>query len=164
MTATGKRRYSIQGTLRINDGLEFPGTAYDLDSPRPGHEWVPEPPAYEKLIKLFPAEGVALYPLASGIAGGDRTLLIVLVGVIAAVVLGLRALGTKPLEGGAPDWIAVFVSVVSFLLYAGSLGAFGYFQGDQQKHTLVVSFATIVWLAFIPHMATKPATRLKQPG
>jgi hypothetical protein len=163
MTVMGKLRHSIQGTLRINDGLEFPGTGYDLEAPQPGEEWVPEPPAYEKLIKLFPAEGVALYPLASGIAGGDGTLLIVLVGIIAAVVLALRALGTKPPQGGRPDWIAVFVSVASFLLYAASLGAFGYFQGDQQKHTLVVSFATIIWLAFVPHMATKPATRSKQP-
>jgi hypothetical protein len=98
---------------------------------------------------MFPAEGVALLPIALALSDPPRwPLRLLLIAVICAVIVFLRAVATRPVGGGRPDWVAVVISLISFLLYAASMKAFG-LMGSPQEHALWVIFLTIVWLALI---------------
>ena len=55
-------------------------------------------------------------------------------------------------EGGPPDWAAIFVALVSFLLYAASLGAFGIIYRTAEQTAMLMSFVTIIWVAFVPYI------------
>jgi hypothetical protein len=122
-----------------------------------GEEDTPGPnePYYQSLVKLFPVEAVTLYPMAVGIAGDDSRMLWILVGIIALVVIGLRVLGTRPAAGGPPDWPAVGVALVSFALYAAALGAFGVLYKNAATTAMLLSFLTIIWVAFVPYILRK---------
>lgn len=109
-------------------------------------------PYYQSLVKLFPVEAVALYPLAVGIAGDDAGVLRILVAVIALVVVGLRYFATKPAAGGPTEWPAIIVALLSFLLYAASLGAFGILYRSEERTAMLLSFVTIIWIAFVPYI------------
>ncbi len=99
----------------------------------------------DRLTRLFPVEGVTLYPLAVGIAGDDRNILIGMVIFIAVFMGVLRYFATQTATGGSPKLIAVGVSIFAFLLYAFTLGAFGYIFDDIERHTLLSSFVTIIF-------------------
>jgi hypothetical protein len=152
----------LQGALRVN----APPTAAAAVAGEPeasfappggggdggdGGDGAPEP-YYQSLVKLFPVEAVTLYPMAVGVAGDDRSALYVLIGVIALVVVGLRYFGTKPAEGGPPEWAAIGVSLVSFLLYAAALGGFGVIYGTEGQTAMLLSFITVIWVAFVPRI------------
>lgn len=154
---------SLAGVLRIGEGLEAPFTNYDLASPPPGYVARKTPSAPETLLKLFPTEGVVLLTLASGLAASDLTLMIILVTVIAAMVFVIRALATRPAGGGRPDWIAVFVAVLSFVLFAVANKAFGFVGGSPEKHALWAAFGTLIWVTVISHLPKKPAGWEKEP-
>jgi hypothetical protein len=152
------------GSLRLGSGTPNPsvGTPENLETrssiqsgteAEEGEE--PNEPYYQSLVKLFPVEAVTLYPMAVGIAGEDRGALRILVGVIALVVVGLRFFGTKPATGGQPDWAAVGVALCSFLLYAAALGAFGVIYKDAEKTAMLLSFLTVIWVAFVPYILRK---------
>lgn len=145
----------LQGALRLNRPAAAPaGPAGPQPSFAPaggGGDDGPEP-YYRSLVKLFPVEAVTLYPMAIGIAGGDRSILLTLIAVIALVVVGLRYFGTRPVEGGAPDWAAIGVALVSFLLYAAALGGFGIIFRTEAQTTMLLSFITVIWVAFLPYI------------
>jgi len=112
---------------------------------------LPQNAAYpEALVKLFPVEGVTLLPMVSGITAGNRWITAALVAAIVLLMVLLRAAATRPKGGGKPDWTAVFVSVISFLLYASALQVFGLFLEPASRHVSLMSFATIVWVAIVP--------------
>jgi hypothetical protein len=101
------------------------------------------------LAKLFPVEAVALYPLATGIAGEDRSVRLILIAVIGVFVVALRWLGTQD-SGGQPDPAAIAVALASFLLYAAALGGFGYLPGGAEQTRQLLAFVTIIWVALAP--------------
>jgi len=115
-------------------------------------------PYYESLIKLFPVEAVTLYPMALGVAGEDQGMRMTLIVIIALVVVGLRYFGTKPPEGGRPDWMAIIVALVSFLLYAAALGGFGVLFKTPEQTATLLSFLTVIWVAFVPYLLRQRTT------
>lgn len=138
-TPPATTRPGLRGTLRLK-----PDTRRTVAS-------TPGEPYYTSLVKLFPVEAVALYPLAVGIAAGNAALRIALIGVILLFVVALRWFATQEAGGGAADAPAIAVSVVSFALYAASLGGFGYLPGGEVQTTQLLAFLTVMWVALIPY-------------
>lgn len=93
----------------------------------------------DRLTKLFPVEGVTLYPLVLGIAGDDDWIRYTGIGVLAAAIVVARSVATRPEKGGSPLWGAVAVSVVAYLIYVFSMGGFGLVFGDDsaERHYLL---------------------------
>jgi hypothetical protein len=118
---------------------------------RPGRRPDPTPePYYTSLVKLFPVEAVTLYPLAIGIAGPDIVIRLILIVIITLFVIALRWFGTQEESGGDADVLAIGVSVISFALYAASLGGFGYLPGGPAQTSQLLAFITIMWVALVP--------------
>jgi len=118
---------------------------------RPGRRSDPTPePYYTSLMKLFPVEAVTLYPLAIGIAGTDIVIRLILIAIITLFVIALRWFGTQEESGGDADVLAIGVSVISFELYAASLGGFGYLPGGPAQTSQFLAFITIMWVALVP--------------
>ena len=105
----------------------------------------------DRLTKLFPVEGVTLFPMAVGIANKDKGLLLALVCVIIVVVGVLRWLGTRDKKTGSSQWLAIGVSIVAFGLYAFTLGGFEYFfnEDGQQQRILISSFITVIFTSIL---------------
>lgn len=109
---------SIRGSLRFTKApadrggpvLEAAGAEDDKGSPPSG-----DPNYYQRLTGLFPAEALALYGTGVALFGGAN-LFVVLVALV--VLLILRYVATQPSGGGAPDWLAIGVAVLSYLLWS----------------------------------------------
>lgn len=91
----------------------------------------------ERLVKLVPAEAVAVYPLlyneAKGLAdAGNRARAIVLVSwIILAIVIVLRLQSTAVPQRG-PQWLAVAIAAVSYVIWVYVFG--GYFGIEGWVH------------------------------
>jgi hypothetical protein len=136
-------RPSLRGTLRLRSG--------SAPTLRGGRRPEPAPePYYTSLVKLFPVEAVTLYPLAIGIAAGDIVIRLILIGFITLFIVALRWFGTQEERGGDADVVAIVISVISFELYAASLGGFGYLPGGPEQTGQFLAFITIMWVALVP--------------
>jgi hypothetical protein len=136
-------RTTLRGALRLRRA--------STPSVRPGRRPEPAPePYYTSLVKLFPVEAVTLYPLAIGIAGNDVVIRLILIAIITLFVVALRWFGTQEERGGDADVLAIGVSVISFELYAASLGGFGYLPGGPAQTSQFLAFITIMWVALVP--------------
>jgi hypothetical protein len=136
-------RPALRGALRLRRA--------STPSARPGRPPDPTPePYYTSLVKLFPVEAVTLYPLAIGIAGNDIVVRLILIAIITLFVIALRWFGTQEESGGDADVLAIGVSVISFELYAASLGGFGYLPGGPAQTSQFLAFITIMWVALVP--------------
>lgn len=136
-------RSALRGTLRLRRA--------STPLVRPGRRADPTPePYYTSLVKLFPVEAVTLYPLAIGIAGNDIVIRLILIAIITLFVITLRWFGTQEERGGDADVLAIGVSVISFELYAASLGGFGYLPGGPAQTSQLLAFITIMWVALVP--------------
>lgn len=136
-------RPSLRGTLRLRSGSAL--TLRRGRHPEPAPE-----PYYASLVKLFPVEAVTLYPLAIGIAAGDTVIRLILICIISVFIVALRWFGTQEERGGDADVVAIAVSVISFELYAASLGGFGYLPGGPEQTSQLLAFITIMWVALVP--------------
>ena len=136
-------RPALRGTLRLRGG-----SAPTVQGAR-AREPVPEP-YYASLVKLFPVEAVTLYPLAIGIAAGDVVIRLILIGLITLFIVALRWFATQEASGGDADVVAIAVAVISFQLYAASLGGFGYLPGGPAQTSQFLAFITIMWVALVP--------------
>lgn len=136
-------RPALRGALRLRRS--------STSLARPGRRPDPTPePYYTSLMKLFPVEAVTLYPLAIGIAGTDIVMRLILIAIITLFVIALRWFGTQEESGGDADVLAIGVSVISFELYAASLGGFGYLPGGPAQTSQFLAFITIMWVALVP--------------
>ena len=97
----------------------------------------------ERLVKLVPAEVVAVYlagrPLAEGKAAGIWPL------VCLGLVIVVRAFGTMDKRG--PQWASVAVSAVSFVLWVYAMG--GHFL-TYSLDVNIASLAVLVWTTLVP--------------
>lgn len=141
VTAT---RPGLRGTLRIQSAQPERATF------RPIEPTAADEPYYASLVKLFPVEAVTLYPLAIGIAGNDAAIRLLLIGVISVFIIVLRWFGTQEESGGDADMLAIFVAVISFELYVGSMGGFGFLPGGPEQTRQLLAFITIIWVTLIP--------------
>jgi len=141
--------FQLQGSLRIGNGLGF-GAANQA-----GLGETPAATPYpEKLVKLFPVEGVGLTTLVVGLGGSLLALSVILTILIAAGVFVVRMFATKPTNGGKSDWWAVGIATVSYFMYAVSVGAFSTFGNPQ---ALATSMGVIIgiWTFVVPFFPTK---------
>lgn len=103
----------------------------------------PEDPWLARLVKLVPAEIVAVYlagrPLAQEHYAGGWP-----VACLALLVI-VRAWGTSDRRG--PQWISVAVSAVSFVLWVYAMG--GHFLTYNVDVNLA-SLAVLVWTTLVP--------------
>ena len=141
-------RPSLRGTLRLRSGSAL--TVRGGRRPEPAPE-----PYYTSLVKLFPVEAVTLYPLAIGISAGDLVIRLILIGFITLFIVALRWFGTQEERGGDADVVAIAVSVISFELYAASLGGFGYLPGGPEQTSQLLAFITIMWVALVPFVLSR---------
>lgn len=119
---TGAREYSgsewLRGALRI---VRTPASAEASARYRDGPPGPTRPTGtadanyYQKLTNLFPAEALALYGTGVALFGGATPFVVL---AVFGVLLALRIFATQPPKGGAPQWVAVLVAAVSFLLWA----------------------------------------------
>lgn len=136
-------RSILRGSLRLHSKSQ--------PTVRGGRRPAPAPePYYASLVKLFPVEAVTLYPLAIGVAADDTVIRLILIAVITLFIIVLRWFGTQEERGGDADVAAIAVSVISFELYAASLGGFGYLPGGPEQTSQVLAFLTIMWVALVP--------------
>lgn len=138
-------RPGLRGTLRIQSARPERATFQPIIEPT-----APGEPYYASLVKLFPVEAVTLYPLAIGIAGNDTAIRLLLIAIISAFIIVLRWFGTQEESGGDADMLAIFVAVISFELYVGSMGGFGSLPGGPDQTRQLLAFITIMWVALVP--------------
>lgn len=106
----------------------------------------------EKLIKMIPAEVVGLYLVGSGVipAGQGAYLLGWTLFCLIAVV-AVRALGTRDVDAKkSPQWAAVAISTVAFLIWIYSIGgAFQIYLGKGYQPFLG-SLLVLAWTFVVP--------------
>jgi hypothetical protein len=111
----------------------------------------------ERLIKLIPGEVVGLYLVGAGvIPSGNRIALALwsVVGLVLVVVVRAYATADPPHHQG-PQWVAVAVSTVSFVIWVYTMG--GPFVGDGTAAggpnlwiSWVGSLSVLVWTFIVP--------------
>ena len=151
---------TLEAAPPVTDALEAtPATAGEPAPPPPAQqEEEKDEKEYDdytdRLTKLFPVEGVTLFPMAVGIANEDKGVLLALVCLITLVVGVLRWLGTRDEKTGSSQWLAIGVSIVAFVLYAFTLGGFEYFfdADGQQQRILISSFITVIFTSILGAM------------
>ena len=124
----------------MNAPLRLNTAASSLVGGRPAG---PADPWLTRLVKLVPAEVVAVY-LAGRPLAQERYAAIWPVVCLALVVI-VRAWGTSDRRG--PQWISVLVSAVSFVLWVYAMG--GQFLTYNVDVNLA-SLAVLVWTTLVP--------------
>ncbi|OGP53538.1 MAG: hypothetical protein A2Y65_12000 [Deltaproteobacteria bacterium RBG_13_52_11] len=106
----------------------------------------------ERLVKLIPAEVVGLYLVGQGIIPQNEKAAIV---VWSIVCLGLVVLVRSQATGDranniSPQWIAVGVSTISFVIWVYNMP--GPFQVYQLAIPYMGSLAVLVWTFIVPYL------------
>jgi hypothetical protein len=106
---------------------------------------------YERLLKLIPAEVVGLYLIGVGIIpSGVRIGLAAWAAACLALVVLVRAGATRdPGASLGPQWAAVVVAAVSFVVWVYALG--GPFAAYHIAIPWVGSLAVLVWTFVVPY-------------
>ena len=105
----------------------------------------------EKLMKMIPAEMIALYLVGSGLipAETDPVFLVIWSAVCLVGVVVLRALGTRDsAKGGHPQWSVVLVSSMAFAIWVYTLG--GPFALYGLHIPFIGSLVVLAWTFFVP--------------
>lgn len=105
----------------------------------------------DRLVKLIPAEVLGLYLIGVGlIPTGIALALAVWAAVCTALVIFARAYATAdPANKLGPQWAAVAVSTVSFILWLYSMG--GPFEAYGLAVPWLGSLAILVWTFLVPY-------------
>jgi hypothetical protein len=103
----------------------------------------------ERLVKLIPAEVLSLYLVGHGIIPqGDPTPNLVWAGVGVILVVLARAYATAdPAQNVGPQWIAVGVAAVSFVIWVYVTGAIDI----PNDPTYVGPLVMLVWTFVVPY-------------
>ena len=133
----------------------------------------------ERLVKLMPAEAIAVYPLlfneAKGLSDADnRARAIALISwIMLAIVIVLRWQATTTPERGA-QWMAVLVAAISYIIWVYVFGGFFGVEGPLQAYlpvsaaqpggvpdpdvakfkSLIGSVALVSWTLIVPAIYT----------
>jgi ABC-type proline/glycine betaine transport system permease subunit len=105
---------------------------------------------FERLMKMIPGEVVGLYIVGSGLVPSENrwTLTIWTLFCLVAVVV-VRAWGTAdPTQQLGPQWTAVVISSVSFLIWVYSMG--GPFAAYGIAVPYIGSLLVLAWTFFVP--------------
>jgi hypothetical protein len=103
-----------------------------------------------RLMKLIPGEVVGLYLVGSGFIPKNVPIalaiwtVVCLLAVIVVTVYGT----TDPEKNEPPDWIHVFISSVSFVIWVYTLG--GAFIAYNLEVPYIGSLVVLAWTFFVP--------------
>lgn len=105
---------------------------------------------FERLIKMIPGEVVGLYIVGSGLIPTGKTIgLAIWTGVCLIAVIAVRAWGTADVPNQlGPQWSAVLISSISFLIWVYSIG--GPFAAYGVAVPYVASLLVLAWTFFVP--------------
>ena len=160
----------FRGSLRIRSDRVV--TVPPLPSPPTGRvaiwENVPAPPApptvtqvpgdthLTKLAKLFPAEVLSIYPAGAALlTGAGVSNLWFVVGCAIAIIL-VRGVATMPRNSaGSVQWLAVTVSVVSFVLWILAIGDMQlWFAETPEQSRAIAGAIAALWTWVMPAFVT----------
>lgn len=112
----------------------------------------------DRLVRLIPAEVVGLYLIGIGfIPAGLPAALAGWTLVCVGLVVLARAYATAdPAKGLGPQWVAVIVATVSFVLWVYSMG--GAFEAYGLFYPWLGSLAILVWTFVVPYFYKGDAT------
>ena len=104
----------------------------------------------DRLLKLIPAEVVGLYLVGVGaIPAGQNIGLAVWTGFCFLAVILVRAVATRdPAKNLGPQWVAVMVAAVAFVIWAYTMG--GPFAAYNVYVGWIGSLAVLVWSFGVP--------------
>lgn len=115
-------------------------------------------PYLTSLAKLFPAEALSALLLVLAIAPQFEVVRHVMIGLIALALVVLRYFATRGVDG-RPDILAIFVSLISFLIYAAAMLAFGVlFKTNAETTRIIATVAAILWMAILTNVVRSKAT------
>ncbi|HTO53196.1 MAG TPA: hypothetical protein VMR50_07400 [Myxococcota bacterium] len=107
----------------------------------------------ERLSKLVPAEVISLYLAGVGVIGAPQSspqLSVAWVGVCLVGVVAVRVWGTRESgPGSRPQWPAVAIAAVSFLIWVYQLGG-GPFALASLYDPKAAALLLLVWTFFVP--------------
>jgi hypothetical protein len=104
----------------------------------------------DRLVKLIPAEVVGLYLVGVGIVPkGEKFALSVWAAICLVLVVVVRAYGTSDAAAKLPpQWGAVFVSTISFLIWLYNMP--GPFVAYEIAVPYIGSLAVLLWTFVVP--------------
>ena len=105
---------------------------------------------FERLMKMIPGEVVGLYIVGSGLVPSENRWALTTWALICfAAVVVVRAWGTAdPTERLGPQWPAVAIASVSFLIWVYSMG--GPFAAFGIYVPYIGSLLVLAWTFFVP--------------
>lgn len=139
---------TVHAPFRIHDpSLINKGAHLNPPAVPPGTTQTPGDPFLTRLVKLIPAEVLAIYlagiELSSNFPGIWSFVCLLLV-VIS------RIWGTKE-NGMEIQWLAVFVSSVSFIIWVYAMGNYFFDWRLPDSNAAIASLAVLVWTFVVPH-------------
>ena len=116
----------------------------------------PTEPYLTSLAKLFPAESLSALLLVLTIEPRFADLRFALMGLIIAASITIRYFTTRNPDTGRADILAIAVSVVSFLIYATAMMAFGVlFNTNEATTRIVATVAAVLWMGILAAVVRK---------
>ena len=109
-------------------------------------------PYMSSLAKLFPVESVTTLLLVLSIDEQQTALRLGLITVIAFFSGLLRYYATRDPNTGKADLPVVGVAIMSFLIYAVAMLAFGGFIVNPETTRLTATIVAILWMAIVPEI------------
>lgn len=106
----------------------------------------------ERLVKLIPAEVVGLYLVGQGMIPQNEKVAIVVWSIVClglVVLIRAKATGDR-VNNLSPQWIAVLVSTISFVIWVYNMP--GPFQVYHVAIPYVGSLAVLVWTFIVPFL------------
>jgi len=105
---------------------------------------------FERLLKMIPGEIVGLYIVGSGLIPSGKAMgLAIWTGICLIAVIAVRAWGTADFQRQlGPQWSAVLISSISFLIWVYSIG--GPFAAYGLAVPYVASLMVMAWTFFVP--------------
>lgn len=104
----------------------------------------------DRLVKLIPGEVVGIYMVGNGVIPSDQKIATVAWFIICfLLVIFVRAYATGDKANKIPpQWMAVFVSTVSFVIWAYNMP--GLFQQYNLAIPFIGSLAVLLWTFLVP--------------
>lgn len=118
----------------------------------------PEPtePYLTSLAKLFPAESLSALLLVLAIDKKFADVRYALIGLIVVASVVLRYFATRNTATGKPDIFAIAISVISFLIYATAMLAFGeLFNTDEPTTRIIATVVAVMWMGILTAVVRK---------
>ncbi|KAB8154292.1 hypothetical protein EZY14_007590 [Kordia sp. TARA_039_SRF] len=104
---------------------------------------------FSRLIKLIPAEIVSIYILGQNlIPERDKEVLLGFTVICSILLVVIRYQATKEEEESKTQWMAIIISLISFLIFVYSIGSL--FELYDLKERWIATLMMAFWVFIIP--------------